>query len=420
MNFENLFPVKEWLSVFNLSNSQEIWLRMLILVAIATILAIIADYLTKKILLNTLSRIIKKSKTKWDDILLEKRVFNRLAHLAPAFVIYVFAEVMFSDFHDIIAQVLMSLIEVYIIILIVQAINSLLNGAKEIYDSLPISRNRPITGYIQLIKILLYFIAGIIILSVVLNIKIMVFITGLGAVAAILLLIFKDTILGFVASIQLSENDMVKPGDWISMPKFEADGTVLEVTLNTVKVQNWNKTISTIPTYALVSESFQNWKGMEKSGGRRIKRSLLIDMKSIKFCDEKMLNKLEQIKLLSDYIKDKRKVIDNAESLDNNPEIIKANKRLLTNIGTFRKYIEYYLHNNPKIHEDMTFLVRQLQPTEKGLPIEIYVFSTDQDWVKYEAVQSDIFDHLLAIISEFDLRIFQNPSGYDFNKAFRQ
>ena len=410
MEFTNLFPIKEWLSSLNLAEVQTVWLRMLILLSIAIIIAILADYIVKKILLNTISKLVKRSKTKWDDILLEKRFFNRIAHLAPALVLLAFNSIIFEDFPEIASKIVSSLIYVYIIFVIVQAITALLNGAKEIYDSLPLSLNRPITGYIQLVKIIIFIIAGITLLSVVLNIKIMVFITGLGAVAAILLLIFKDTILGFVASIQLAENKMVKPGDWISMPKFEADGTVLEVTLNTVKVQNWNKTISTIPTYALVSESFQNWKGMEDSGGRRIKRSILIDMKSIQFCNEETLDKFEQIKLISNYIKDKRKIVDKIDN-DNS-----ANKKLLTNIGTFRKYVEEYLHSNPKVHKDMTFLIRQLQPTEKGLPLEIYVFSTDQEWVAYEAVQADIFDHLLAVLPEFDLRVFQNPTGSDFNR----
>jgi len=232
----------------------------------------------------------------------------------------------------------------------------------------------------------------------------------MGAFAAVLILVFKDTILGFVASIQLSANKMVSIGDWISMPSKNADGTVIDISLNTVKVQNWDKTISTIPTYALVSESFNNWKGMEESGGRRIKRHLNIDVKSIHFLSDEEIEMAEKVKLISDYIAEKKEEIKKA-----NPENeIPINQKRLTNIGTFRKYIEAYLENHPKIHNDMTFLVRQLQPSEKGLPIEIYVFSNDQEWANYEAIQSDIFDHILAIVPEFNLRVFQNPTGDDF------
>ena len=240
--------------------------------------------------------------------------------------------------------------------------------------------------------------------------------TGLGAMAAVLILVFKDTILGFVASIQLSANKMVNVGDWISMPKYNADGTVIDISLNTVKVQNWDKTIATIPTYALVSESFNNWKGMEESGGRRIKRSINIDMKSVDFLNKDQIDKFRKYHVLKDYITSKEKEIsDYNKSLKLDEDTI-TNGRKMTNLGTFRKYLENYLHNHPKIHQDMTFLVRHLQPTEKGLPIEIYVFSNDQAWANYESIQADIFDHILAIIPEFGLRVFQNPTGDDFQK----
>jgi miniconductance mechanosensitive channel len=234
--------------------------------------------------------------------------------------------------------------------------------------------------------------------------------------AAVLMLVFKDSILGFIAGIQLSANNMVRIGDWISMPGNNADGTIIEITLNTVKVKNWDQTISTIPIYSLVSDSFINWRGMEESGGRRIKRSISIDMKSVKFCTEKMLDKLKKIQLIIDYINDKQKEIKEFNKKHNVDESVSVNGRRLTNVGVFRKYVEEYLKQHPKIHNDMTFLVRQLQPTEKGLPVEIYVFSNDQKWANYEAIQSDIFDHILAIIPEFELKIFQNPTGDDFKK----
>jgi miniconductance mechanosensitive channel len=243
-----------------------------------------------------------------------------------------------------------------------------------------------------------------------------VLLAGLGALAAVLILAFKDTILGFVASIQLSANEMVHIGDWISMPSHGADGTVTDITLNTVKVQNWDKTISTIPTYALVSESFNNWKGMEESDGRRIKRSVLIDMGTIKFCDAAMLGRFEKFDLIRDYVIQKENELKEHNRKNNISDEDYISGRHQTNVGIFRKYLEVYLQQHPKINLDMTFLVRQLQPTEKGLPIEIYVFSKDQEWANYEAIQADIFDHIFAVVPEFELKVFQEPSGSDISK----
>ncbi|MCK4853828.1 MAG: mechanosensitive ion channel, partial [Bacteroidales bacterium] len=289
-----------------------------------------------------------------------------------------------------------------------------INALHQIYLTTPISQGRPIKGYVQVVKIIIYFIAIILIIASLTKESPGKLLTGLGAMAAVLMLVFKDTILGFVASIQLSANKMVVPGDWISMPSHNADGTVLDISLNTVKVQNWDKTIATVPTYALVSESFQNWKGMEESGGRRIKRSINIDMNSVRFVDDELADRFKKIQFLKDYV-----VSREAEIIKYNEEhkidgSILVNGRRMTNLGTFRKYIEEYLHRHPKIHNDMTFLVRQLQPDERGLPIEIYVFSNDQAWANYEAIQADIFDHILAVIPEFELRVFQSPSGRDF------
>ena len=253
------------------------------------------------------------------------------------------------------------------------------------------------------------------IFSIIIGFELGSFFTGLGAFVAVLILVFKDTILGFVASIQLSSSNMIKIGDWISMPSHGADGTIEDISVYTVKVQNWNKTISTIPTYAMVSESFSNWRGMEESGGRRIKRSINIDMKSVKFCTAEMIEKYRNISLLSSYMEEALERVDKYNKDHNIDVSINVNGKRLTNIGTFRKYIEAYLHDNDKIHDDMTFLIRQLQPTEKGLPIEIYVFSNDQVWANYEAIQADIFDHILAVIPKFELRVFQNPTGADLH-----
>lgn len=414
----NFFSITEWLENLGLEGNQVIWVRMFGLLLALVLIAWITDWISRKVFLSLIQRIVRKSKTIWDDILLDKNVFSRLAHFTPAIVVYLLSSVVFSDFPDAVTKVVKSGASLYMVFMLIVLLNSFLNGVKGIYETTSIAENRPITGFIQLLKIIIYIVGGIVILSIFLNKTPGYFVTGLGAFAAVLLLIFKDTILGFVASIQLSGNNMVKPGDWISMPKYNADGTVLEITLNTVKVQNWDKTIATVPTYAMVSESFNNWRGMEESGGRRIKRSLIIDMKSIHFCDDEMLDRFEKIRHISAYIKEKRQIIkDENEKLKEEAKV-RANQRKLTNIGTFRIYIENYLKANPNIHQEMTFLVRQLPPTELGLPLEIYVFSKDQRWAFYEAIQADIFDHLLAIIPEFDLRVFQNPSGHDFEAAF--
>lgn len=233
---------------------------------------------------------------------------------------------------------------------------------------------------------------------------------GLGALTAVLLLIFRDTILSFVASLQIASNDLVHVGDWIEMPKYGADGDVIDIALHTIKVQNWDKTITVIPTYKLIEESFKNWRGMTAAGGRRIKRAIHIDLNTIEFCTDEMLDRFEKIRLIADYIQNKRTEISNDPKNKENENI---NKRRLTNIGTFRIYIEKYIQSHPKIHKDLTCMVRQLAPTAQGLPLEIYMFTNDTAWVNYEAIQSDIFDHILAIISEFGLRVYQQPAGHD-------
>ena len=260
----------------------------------------------------------------------------------------------------------------------------------------------------------MYFLAGIFVISILLNKTPVYLLSGVGALAAVLMLVFRDSILGFVAGIQLAANRMVSVGDWIEMPKYGADGDVLEVALTTVKVQNWDKTITTIPTYALISESFKNWRGMSESGGRRIKRAVNIDMSSIRFSDEEMLGRYEKIQYISEYIESKKHELEAFNQSENVDNASLANGRRMTNIGTFRAYVVAYLGNHPMINSDMTFLVRQLQPGQYGLPIEIYVFCSDKDWANYEAIQADIFDHILAVMPEFDLRVYQNPTGADF------
>jgi miniconductance mechanosensitive channel len=397
-----------------LSDGILVFIENATIIVVTIVLAILADFIVKRIIISSIARLAKRSKNDWDDVFVKQKVFNRLAHLAPALIIYYALQYIF-DATDLV-KFLGNLTQTYMILMVLLVIDSVLNALLEIYMKLPISKGRNIKGFIQVVKIIFYFIAIILIISAFSEEPPRSLMAGLGAMAAVLLLVFKDTILGFVASIQLSANNMVNVGDWIAMPKYNADGDVIDISLNTVKVQNWDKTIATIPTYALVSESFNNWKGMEESGGRRIKRSINIDMNSVTFLSPEQIEKLGNFHLLKDYINDKQKEIAEFNKSLKLEEGTVTNGRKMTNLGTFRKYMEEYLHHHPLISNEMTFLVRHLQPTDKGLPMEIYVFSKDQAWANYEAIQADIFDHTLAILPEFDLNVFQNPTGSDFQK----
>jgi len=372
------------------------------------ILAFAANYVAKRFLLTGISIFVKRTKTSWDDALLRRNFFIRLSHLAPALVFY-FSASLFPPIQDIIQHLSL----VYMILAGLFAFNGFLNAVVDIYNTFNIARQKPIKGYVQIVMIIIWIFGGIFALSTLLNRSPWPLLSSLGAMTAILLLIFKDSILGLIASVQLSVNDMVRIGDWIEMPKFNADGDVIDISLHTVKVQNWDKTITTIPAYALISDSFKNWRGMSESGGRRIKRSINIDMTGVRFCTPEMLDRYEKFQLLTESIRSKKKEIAeyNAEHNIDTSELI--NGRNLTNIGTFRNYLVAYLQHHPRIHNDMTFLVRQLPPGEHGLPIEVYVFSNDQAWANYETIQADIFDHILAVLPAFDLNVFQHPSGSD-------
>jgi miniconductance mechanosensitive channel len=404
----------ELLSGTGLSDSLLIFIENATIILVTIILAILADYVVKKIIVSSIARIVRRSKNDWDDVFVEQKVFNRLAHLAPAIIVFYSLQYIFEA--ENLVTFLGNVTQTYMVIVVLLVIDALLNALHEIYKRLPVSKGRNIKGFMQVIKIIFYFVAIIFIISIFSEKTPTALMASLGALAAVFMFVFKDTILGFVASIQLSANKMVNVGDWISMPKYGADGDVIDINLTSVKVQNWDKTIATIPTYALVSESFNNWKGIEQSGGRRIKRSINIDMNSVSFLDMEQIEKFRKFYLLKDYVDKKEKEIaEYNKSLDMEEGTV-TNGRKMTNLGTFRKYLEEYLHNHPMIHKDMTFLVRHLQPTDKGLPVEIYVFSRDQAWANYEAIQADIFDHILAILPEFDLRVFQNPTGSDFQK----
>jgi miniconductance mechanosensitive channel len=407
--------LREFLSGLSLSLNQVDVFELIVLLLSVGVLSYLAYFIAKNIILSIVGRVTKRTAFVWDDILFKNRVFRKLSHLAPAVVIYILIPHVLGDYKGWL-KMIMGLTNIYMIITVLLVISAFINALHDIYKLSEASKTKSIKSYVQLVKIIVFFIGGIIIISVIIGKSPGLLLTGLGAFAAVLLLVFRDTILGLVAGVQISSNDMVRPGDWITMSKYGADGTVLEITLHTVKVQNWDKTVTTIPTYALVSDSFQNWRGMEESGGRRIKRSININMKSVKFCTPEMLEKFRKIQVLEGYIDYKQEELEKHNNKYKIDESILVNGRRQTNLGVFRAYLERYLRRNENINEEMTFIIRQLQPTETGLPIEIYVFSKVQAWAEYESIQADIFDHILAVIPEFELQVFQNPSGDDFKK----
>ncbi len=375
-------------------------------------LSCLAHIITEKFLLKALKHYISKSKAKWDDVFLENKVLDMLSHVPPVMVIHALAPV-FPTYQGWIQRIAFS----YIIFVSAVTLSRLLDAVDVIYRQLEISKTRPIKGYLQVVKIFMSITAAVVIISIIIDRSPWILLSGIGAATAILILIFQNSILGLVASIQLSTNNMLRIGDWIEMPSNGADGEVIDISLHTVKVQNWDKTIVTIPTHEMISKSFKNWRGMREAGGRRIKRSIYIDVTSIKFCDEEMLNKYKKIQYIEEYIKRKEEEIkryNEERGIDDSASIV--NGRHLTNIGTFRAYVDQYLKNHPRLNRNMISMVRQLQPTEHGLPLEIYAFTDVTAWTEYEAIQSDIFDHILAAIPEFDLRLFQEPTGYDLRR----
>ena len=350
----------------------------------------------------------------WDDILVEKHIVKRILYFIPLILLYVLSSPILTGTS--LLPLSQTLISFLFLIAGMMFLDAMLNALLAIYGKSAISKEISITPFVQVLKLGLYFVTGILLLSLLLQKTPLYFLSGLGALTAVLMFVFKDVLMGFVAGIQLIANKMVAPKDWIEMPKYGADGDVIEITLTTVKVQNFDNTITTIPTYALINESFKNWRNMNLSGGRRIKRYVNIDLGSIKFCSSEMLEQFKRIQLISQYIQNRQEEILVYNKKHQVDESTLVNGRRLTNIGVFRSYVEAYLRQHPMIHKDMTFLIRQLSPSENGLPIEIYVFCKDTNWTAYEAIQADIFDHILAVVPEFDLRVFQEPSGSDFQK----
>lgn len=373
------------------------------------VLAFVVYLIFKKILVSGIQRIVKKTKTDVDDILINESILKRIAYIAPILVI--------SQFLYLVPQVenlFRKFTESAILLIFLLIIGSFINAANELYEKSKQYERRPIKGYLQIAKIIIYILGGIAIIGLLTGQQPWAVLTGVGAFTAILILIFKDTILSFVASIHISAYDLVRVGDWIEVPQFNVDGDVLDVALHTIKVQNFDKTIVVFPTHKLLEGAFKNWRGMQKAGGRRIKRSIFIDLSSVKFCDKNLLDKFRKIQLLKDYIDRKEEEIQKYNESKNVDTSVFVNGRRLTNIGTFREYLKAYLKSREDINKGFTFLVRQLTPGPSGIPIEIYVFANTTEWVRYEEIQADVFDHIFAVITEFELNIFQNPTGKDF------
>lgn len=390
--------------------SETISFVTLILLSIAIYLLVV--FIIKK----TIYVFIDKSSSKKDDILIKNQVFRRLCLLIPAYMIrYFVAQALPS--YPVLTSVIVMVIKIYEVFIYSRVLDAVLTTLNDIYDTYEVSKSKPIKGFIQVLKTVIYIVCFLLIIAILTNKQLSNILIGLGTLSAVLMLVFKDPILGFVGGLQLTVNDMLRIGDWIVMEKSKADGEVLEIGLTTVKVQNWDKTITTIPTYSLISDSFTNWRGMQNSGGRRIARSFVIDIDTIKFCTPEMLERYKKFQLVTKYITDKEKEIEEYNKLNNIDDSNLVNGRRQTNIGIFRAYLNEYLAQSPYVNKDMTFMVRQLAPTEYGIPLQIYAFSANKEWIKYENIQSDIFDHVFAVVTMFDLKIYQKPSSNTLEKV---
>ncbi len=403
-----------WLYNFLLDNGfSATWASYINLVALCSVLVIVLlliDWLSRKILRKLSNGIALASKTKFDDLLIENRVPRRVGHLIPFIIAYWTIPYIFQDFPEI-KNVAIIFLQLLAIVIVLRIARALLNTLKSYFKTKPRLRDKPVDSYIQVFMIFAWFVGIFLALAVITKINIWSFLAGLGTISAIIILVFKDTILGFVASIQVATNDIVRIGDWITFDKYGADGDVIEINLATVKVQNFDKTITTIPTYALISDSFKNWRGMNESDGRRIKRALYVKQESVKFLLPEDVKKLKEIQLITAYLSDRQEKIDASnEALGINRALL-LNGRNMTNIGVFRKYMETYISQHSAINKDMIVMARQLAPTAKGIPIEVYCFSSDKRWQNYEYIMADIFDHFLASVPFFDLELFELPSA---------
>ena len=388
------------------------WLPTAATLTLLLIAALVVDRLAIRGVVKLVTGLVSRTGARWDDTIVEHKVVDRLVHLLPAVVIYTGIQFV-PELPDDVVTVVRNVAVGYMALMLTMALSSALSAANAIYAETTLAKDRPLKGFIQLVQIAVWVFGGVMIIAAVLNKSPLLLLSGFGAMTAILLLVFRDTILSLVASVQLTAQDMVRVGDWIEVPQFGADGDVIDVQLHTIKVQNWDKTITTIPTHRLISDSFKNWRGMSDSGGRRIKRALHLDVSSIRFQTQEEIDGFRRFVLLEDYIAGKEKELADYNAGLPRQVDDEVNQRRLTNIGTFRAYALNYLKHHPRIRQDMTLLVRQRDPGPEGLPLEIYCFTTTTAWAEYESIQSDIFDHLLAIVPRFGLRVFQQPAGSD-------
>lgn len=419
----NLTEISDWIKSFltaaMISPQKAAYMHFVIVLVSLILVCFLIWFFSRLIIIRIVKRIVRRSAATWDDMLYKFKVFRSLSFIVMAFVIGAVVPIMFRDFPNW-RDFSIAASKVYVVLSFMFAINALLNAILGILEGVESLKDKPLRSYKQVAKILFYLVGFVLILAIVVNQSPVYILTGFGAVTAVFLLIFRDPILGFVASIQMSAIDLVRVGDWISVDKYGADGEVIEINLTTIKVQNWDMTITIVPSYAIVSESFKNWRGMQESDGRRIKRFINIKISSIKFCDQELFNKLLRVERIEDYLKQRDSEIAQYNLENNVNKEVLINGRHMTNIGIFRVYAEKYLEQNPNINSDMTFVVRQLQATESGLPLEIYAFSKLKEFENFEKVAADIFDHLLAAVPYFDLEIFQSPSGSDMKKIFSE
>ncbi|MCL1138324.1 mechanosensitive ion channel family protein [Shewanella pneumatophori] len=409
--------IAHWLTKVGIDTQPSDGISSAIMVIACLVIAFAAYFFVKRGVVTTMNLVIQRSKAHWDDIFMRHQVLEKMAVMVPILILNILMPLALND-HKVLSSLSDRLLDVTIVVLFVRAIYSSLDAANEIADYNLVSRRLPIKSFVQLAKLFMFFVAIIISISVLADQSPVYFLSGLGVATGLVMLVFRDTILGFVAGIQLAANRMVSPGDWIEMDNYGANGTVEEVSLTTVKVRNFDQTLTMLPAYSLVSGSFRNWRGMSESGGRRIKRAVQIDIQSVRFLTEHDMRSLSKINYLKDYFSAK-----SAEIITYNAQVEDAdmyvNSRHLTNLGTFRAYIQEYLTQHDKIHKDMTLMVRQLAPTELGVPIELYIFTNDTRWEFYEGIQADIFDHIFAILPEFDLRVYQGPTGADIRSLRR-
>ncbi len=409
--------IEDWLrNKFGVEPDMAQFLKMVILVIAAGIFALILWKIAQYFIKRFLKRIVQRTSTSWDDVLMEKGAFRKLGYLIPAIYITGVLPFVFADYPSLVPAI-KTLTSAYIALVVVRIIISFISASNVYFSRSEKYKDKPISSFTQLAKLGVWIVGIIFVLSILIDRNPLALFGAMGAVSAVLLLIFKDSILGFIASIQLTINDMVRIGDWVSVPKYGADGDVLAIFLTTIKVRNWDNTISTVPTYSFISDSFKNWRGMQESGGRRIKRAINFKISSVQFCDDNLLARYAKIELARPHIEKRREEII-AYNADKKVDTVASivNGRRMTNIGIFRAYILNSLRHNPNINQDMICMVRQLEPTEFGVALEIYCFSRIKSWIEYEGIQSDIFDHILATAKHFDLEVFENPASADLQK----